>query len=194
MDSQKYNIVGLKNDLSKFGCVFNNPVVVKIENPKEKAEYILSQYLGKFEQLPEYELIYKWLEDNKGRGLLMCGSCGRGKSLFGRIVIPSLLLRDMNLCCNVVNATEIATKIKEISQKRIIYIDDIGRESESVEYGNRLDAMPYLVDLAEQTSKMLIISTNLTAVEIKERYGERTLDRLKAIMSVVSFKGESMRK
>ena len=194
MDLQKYEIGRLKSDLAKFGCVFNEPVIVKIQNPKQKAEFILTQYLGKFQQLPEYELIYRWLESNNGRGLLMCGSCGRGKSLFGRIVIPSLLLRDMNLCCNIVNATDIGSRIKELIQKRIIYIDDIGRENESVEYGNRFDALPYLIDIAEQTGKLLIISTNLTSAEIKERYGERTLDRLKAIMSVVSFRGGSLRK
>ena len=191
-DLSVYEIQSLITDLSKYNNVITAPIFIRIKNAKEKAEYILSQYID-FKPLPEYEAIYSWLSDNRGRGLLMCGNCGRGKSLFGRLVIPAILLREEHLICNVVNSVDLGKK-KEIFEKKIIYVDDIGRENESFEYGNKIDAVSYLIDKAEESKKLLILSTNLTLQELRDRYGDRIIDRLKAITYVVAFKGESMRK
>ena len=192
--SNTYEINRLKTDLAKFGGVFQDQVFFRIENPREKAEFILKQLIGqRYVHLPEYDAIYKWLTNNNGRGVLMSGNCGRGKSMFGRIVIPALLLRESNLCCNVVNSIDLGLK-KEIINKKIISVDDVGREREYADYGTKMDLFPCLVDRAEQEGKLLIISTNLSLKELKERYGDRIVDRLKALTYVVEFKGESMRK
>lgn len=84
--------------------------------------------------------------------------------------------------------------IDAVKQKHIIYIDDIGTESLSVKYGEKRMTFPELVDEAEKKGKLLIITTNLSLSEIKEKYGERTLDRLRAITTPIVFKGESLRK
>ena len=39
---------------------------------------------------PEYEEVAEWLTDNKGRGLWLCGECGRGKTLRGAMILPVL--------------------------------------------------------------------------------------------------------
>lgn len=51
-----------------------------------------------------------------------------------------------------------------------------------------------LVDYAEKNGIMLIITTNLTWKELTEKYGERTTDRLKALVTPIGFKGKSLRK
>ena len=81
-----------------------------------------------------------------------------------------------------------------VKQKHIIYIDDIGTENLSVKYGEKRLVFPELVDEAEKKGKLLIITTNLSLSELSEKYGERTIDRLRAITTSVLFKGESLRK
>ena len=41
--------------------------------------------------------------------------------------------------------------------------------------------------------KLLILTTNLSIDELREKYGERTVDRLRAITKTVLFTGESLR-
>jgi DNA replication protein len=64
----------------------------------------------------------------------------------------------------------------------------------SVKYGEKRLAFPELVDEAEKKGKLLIVTTNLSIQELKEKYGERTVDRLRAITTPILFKGESLRK
>ena len=75
-----------------------------------------------------------------------------------------------------------------------IYIDDIGTEEVSKVYGNVRCTFSELCDAAEQKGKLFIITTNLTANELEAKYGERTIDRLKAITKFVPFTGKSLRK
>lgn len=141
-----------------------------------------------------YRPIVDWMSDNKGRGLLMAGPCGLGKSLIGKHVLPILMQDACRKIVTVINAQELNTKIDEVLQNHIIYIDDIGTEEISKVYGNVRCTFSELCDAAEQKGKLLIISTNLTAKELESKYGERTYDRLKAITKYVSFEGKSLRK
>ena len=45
---------------------------------------------AKIEWLPEYEEVAAWMCDNKGKGLLLSGDCGRGKSNIVMFAIASL--------------------------------------------------------------------------------------------------------
>lgn len=84
--------------------------------------------------------------------------------------------------------------LDDVKQKHIIYVDDIGTESLSVKYGEKRLAFAELADETEKKGKLLIITTNLSIDELREKYGERTIDRLKAITRTVLFSGESLRK
>lgn len=141
-----------------------------------------------------YRPIVEWMNDNKGRGLLMTGRCGLGKTLIGKHILPLLLQDACRRIVTIVNSQELNTNIDEILTRHIIYIDDIGTEEVSKVYGNVRCTFSELCDAAEQKGKLLIISTNLTASELKEKYGERTLDRLRAITKFVPFIGESLRR
>lgn len=143
----------------------------------------------------DYEPIATWLSDNKGKGLLMSGSCGTGKTLIGSRIIPLLLYHYCNkLMVFQYPAQEINCKVDEILRQKIIYIDDVGKENMLNSYGNKRWIFPEIVDEAERSGKMLIISTNLDAEHLAEKYDDRTMDRLRSLTRLVPFTGKSLRK
>lgn len=150
---------------------------------KEKAEWLV-----------EYEEIAKWLSDNKGRGLLCYGNCGRGKSLICWKIIPLILHHYCKLIVSCFDVSQMNDSIERVKRNRLIYIDDIGTEQEKVDYGERRIAFSEIVDSAEKKGNLLIVTTNLTRDEISAKYGERTMDRLTAITKSVLFKGNSLRR
>ena len=163
------------------------------------AEHILQRglvhFLGKDAQwLPEYHQIVEWLTDNKKKGLLCYGNCGRGKTLITQHIIPIVLAYYYRLVVNTHTALELNENYKDIVWKKIISIDDVGTEPEANDYGVRHRYFAELVDECERKEKLLIVSTNLTGDELLERYGERTIDRLFALTNQVLFKGNSLRK
>ena len=144
--------------------------------------------------LPEYEELTNWLTDNKGRGLLCMGNCGRGKTLISGKIIPILLNHYCRKIVACFDAQQMNADIDKVKAKHILYIDDIGTENISVKFGERRLAFAELVDEAEKKGKLLIVSTNLSISDLCDKYGERTVDRLRAITTPVAFEGESLRK
>ena len=142
----------------------------------------------------EYEKVANWLENNNGKGLMLYGDCGRGKSVLCRYVLPAILLKYQNKVVSVYDVQEINTKLDEVLNKHIISIDDIGTEEISVNFGNKRLAFSEIIDFAEKYGKLIIISTNLNAKELKEKYGERVIERIVSTMSHIEFKGKSLRK
>lgn len=141
-----------------------------------------------------YRPIVDWMSDNEGRGLLITGGCGLGKTLIAKHILPLLLQDSCRKLVNIFTAQELNTKIDEILKLHIICIDDVGTEELAKIFGNVRCAFSELCDAAEQKGKLLIITTNLTANELEAKYGERTIDRLKAITKFVPFTGKSLRK
>ena len=145
---------------------------------------------------PEYEEVAEWLTDNKGRGLWLCGECGRGKTLIGAKILPVLFnfYHFPKKTITLYDAKDLNSKFNDIVTKHIIYIDDVGKESVEVSYGNRNLRFPDIVDEAEKKGNLLMFSTNLSQEKIVEKYGERTVDRLRAITKKIVFRGKSLRK
>lgn len=154
----------------------------------------LVHFCGEHTQwLPEYEAVSSWLECNGGRGILCYGNCGRGKSLITQRIMPIIFQRWHGLIVNNVVASELASRFQEVSQYKLLSIDDVGTEDIANRYGEKHDYFREIVDLAERKQKLLLISTNFGLKEIAERYGERTIDRLRAITTTVQFNGRSLR-
>lgn len=172
-----------------------NTIRVSIPNAKETLMQGIRFYTvdDAAKWLPEYDAIAEWLSDNKGRGLLCYGNCGRGKSLICCKILPVLLSHYHRKVMSVCDAQHMNSNIDAVKAKHIICIDDIGTEEASVKFGERRQAFPEIVDEAEKRGKLLVATTNLTISEIKEKYGERTVDRLVAITKAVHFHGESLR-
>lgn len=145
---------------------------------------------------PEYEEVAEWLTDNKGRGLWLCGECGRGKTLIGAKILPVLFnfYHFPRKIISLYDAKDMNNVYNDIVKKHIIYIDDVGKESVEVNYGNRNLRFPDIVDEAEKKGKLLMFSTNLSQEKMVEKYGERTVDRLRAITKKIVFRGKSLRK
>ena len=181
------------DELANNNAKVKNSVYFKIKNAKEKAESVLKKYLPNFKPLQEYDKIYSWLENNRGRGLLLVGTCGLGKSLFSQIVIPYLLLTECRLQVNVIKAVDLQENFQAIKNRKILSIDDIGIETLLNEYGQKRDCFCEFMDKADSIGTLIIATTNLNAKQLEERYGERTLDRLRGNMEVVVLKGNSMR-
>ena len=69
---------------------------IRVANAKERMQKGLQHFLGdKAQWLPDYDEIADWLSDNKGRGLLLVGISGLGKSVICQKILPVLLGSDV---------------------------------------------------------------------------------------------------
>ena len=185
------------------GAQLPSTVSIKIPNAEERLRGGLDYFVNVFSRgavtkatwdEANYRPVVDWMTDNQGRGLLMIGNCGLGKSLIGKYILPYLIRASCRKVVNIFNAQELNSKPDEILSYHIIYIDDIGTENISNIYGNKRIPFMELCDAVEQKGKLLICSTNLTLDELAEKYGERTIDRLRATTKVIPFVGKSLRK
>ena len=143
-----------------------------------------------YEHLDSYDEIIDWLSDTNGRGLMLMGECGLGKSTILNYVIPAIFRTKTNKLLTSTPAKELGEI--ERSSASFIIIDDLGTESIKNDYGTKIDAVADAISYAEDSSKTLLITTNLASKALKERYDERTLDRLRKC-KVVVIKGKSFR-
>lgn len=149
--------------------------------------------------LREYQNIVDWLHDSKGYGLLVIGDSGLGKSVICRDIIPAILNEQDANCgretCLVTTSYDLATYGDDLDlhSQKFIMIDDIGTEGEFVKFGTRRNMFMEVVDYAERSGTVLILTSNLTIEQLKEKYDERTTDRLKSLCRLVKIEGESLR-
>ena len=149
----------------------------------------------------EYKQIVSWLQDNQGKGVILLGGIGQGKTTICQYVIKPILeayqVFGQNNAVTFVDAKDMGKKVKSYEDSlpdKAMILDDVGTESETVYWGESHNSFFELVDYAEKNGIMLIITTNLTWKELTEKYGERTTDRLKALVAPIVFKGKSLRK
>lgn len=175
-----------------------NHVKIVIPDARQILFNAMTYFVGlegkKMEWLPEYDKVAEWLVNNNGRGLFLFGNCGRGKSILCRFAIPAILLKYMRKVTSVYDVQDMNKDIDSVLSKHIISIDDIGTEELSVKYGEKRLAFAEVMDAAEKYGKLIIVSTNLTGPELKERYGDRIVDRIHSTMFQVNFNGKSLRK
>lgn len=144
--------------------------------------------------LDEYEAVAEWLADNQGKGLLCAGNCGRGKTVICQQVLPVVFRHWHRLIVNTITATELNAQYDEYKYYKIIAVDDVGTESVANKFGEKHSYFSELVDEAERKQKLLIVTTNCNEKQLSETYGDRTMDRLRALTKVVPFIGNSLRK
>lgn len=155
-----------------------------------KAFEYYDRTIDTYKHLPAYDEIIDWMVDTKGKGLIIMGECGLGKSTILNYVIPAIFRTKTNKVLRSIPAKELGTVERNIAP--FIIIDDLGTESIKNDYGTKIDAVTDAISYAEDSSKTLIITTNLSPNSLKERYDERTLDRLRKC-KVVIIKGKSFR-
>lgn len=155
-----------------------------------KAFKYYDRTIDRYEHLPAYDEVIDWMVDTRGRGLMLMGECGLGKSTILNYVIPAIFRTKTNKALRSIPAKELAAVEKNVAP--FIIIDDLGTESIKNDYGTKIDAVADAISYAEDSSKTLLITTNLSPKSLKERYDERTLDRLRKC-KVVIIKGKSFR-
>lgn len=136
-----------------------------------------------------YREVADWLTDNHGRGLLLYGSCGLGKTMLARYILPPLIHQSCSKITHCYTMTELnnPSTLDEAMRYKILSIDDVGVEEQMISFGQRRNVFDEIMDSAEKQGKLLIITTNLTGRLIEERYGTRTLDRIQSLCRRVMF-------
>ena len=173
--------------------VYNRYKLGSKEELKEmfiKAFKYYDRTIDKYEHLSAYDEVIDWMVDTRGRGLMLMGECGLGKSTILNFVIPAIFRTKTNKVLRSIPAKELAAVERNVAP--FIIIDDLGTESIKNDYGTKIDAVADAISYAEDSSKTLLITTNLSPNSLKERYDERTLDRLRKC-KVVIIKGKSFR-
>jgi DNA replication protein DnaC len=174
---------------------------IRIPNAKDALLAGIQHFTGdRAKWLPAYDQIADWLTDNHNKGLLCVGECGLGKTLICCNVLPVLIHHYCHKIVSVYDATALAARHTEAMHDKLLVLDDIGTEPpESIIYGERHIYFNELVDEAEKRGNLLIITSNLRTKakpdqpSIEDTYGLRTLDRLNAICTTVTFRGKSLR-
>ena len=162
-----------------------------------------------FQWLDEYYHVKSWMMNTEGKGLLLMGSCGRGKSVIASGVIP-VLFRMKGKYLRPVHAQDMTkptpqqpylaygqrpeTWLDYLQRCPFPIIDEFGVEMQVNDYGEKCEGFNLVINAAERYNRPMFITTNLTEEQILARYGERTLDRLGHLCKTVKFTGESLRK
>lgn len=157
-----------------------------------------------------YELGKKYVENfskikEKGLGLIIYGGVGNGKSYLSFSIANELLKTYRTVVCISVNG--LLDRIKEtynnwgnegerevINSLRcadLLIIDDLGVEK-STEWSNT--KIYDIIDSRYRNKLPVIITTNHSIGELREKYGERTADRLCEICINIEYKGNSLRR
>lgn len=149
----------------------------------------------KAEWLSEYDQIANWLTDNQGKGLLLIGPPGVGKSEICMKVIPMIFRMAFHKIFSRYQATELCNEAtyRTSLRQRFIAIDDFGIEGTFYDYGNPHIVFSEIVDGIEKYGTLLVTNTNLTLEEIKVKYGLRIFDRLRANTQIVVIREKSLR-
>jgi len=164
---------------------------ISIPDAENVLRLLLAERMGNnFKWLPEYSKVAEWMTDNNGRGLLLMGNVGRGKTEIGRNIMPAVINHHYRRIVNCYDAVDLSARKSEfLDNCWPLCIDDLGTEKDA----KSRDVFERLADQMEKRGRFLIVTTNLSAEDIRRIYGDRVFDRLKGNTTCIVFKGDSMR-
>ena len=139
-------------------------------------------------------------ELDTGKGLLICGGTGSGKTQFFSII--QMALQYTGKSFRMFNCIEIEQAIRfggdySAYDNGDVCFDDLGAEQiETLMYGNRVIPMSEILQrrYVRRDGGKTHVTTNLNMIEIQNRYGSRVSDRLREICNLVIFDRGSFRK
>lgn len=165
-------------------------------------EYDSSITEANFVFLPEYKKLREYLKDTQGKGLLLSGGPGVGKSIILKKIIPTVYaLRNLEVfpvsCYDlhkIINPKESnETVFDKVSQRRHILLDEIGVEINVNIYGEKFNPVEWLINASEDNNKALFATTNLNDDMLYAMYGKRAFDRLIKKVSKIEFVNKSFK-
>jgi DNA replication protein DnaC len=132
------------------------------------------------------------------RGVTLSGVPGSGKSFFFELFQKFSNLVAINSVLFLREAMKTTDKIYEIgSLEKDLIIDDLGAEVKMIHYGMATELFAEVLmmryEIWKQENILTFVTTNLSAVEIEERYGKRVADRLFEMTSFITSKNKNMR-
>ena len=126
-----------------------------------------------------------------GRNIMLAGPVGVGKTFF---FWAAGVKNALNLKMVQGFSRE---RLKEATLsycKEPVLIDDLGaEESLMMDYGSRVELLPEVLEIRQDSAAPTYFTTNLTPHELRNRYGDRVVDRLMTGMAFFSLSGESKR-
>jgi DNA replication protein DnaC len=182
----------------------------RVPTEKEKmtqAEDLIERGYMPFDK-DSFREICTYLAASNGKGLLLTGKAGTGKTHLFRTRFPNTRIctaakieqawRDSGkLEGNFWYDTYRLFLSEEQSHKVNLIVDDLGQEPVTKSYGNVSEAIEQFVCQRYQewqTHKVrTLFSTNLTPSELDSRYGRRVTDRLQEMCVLIVMNGKSMR-
>ena len=148
-------------------------------------------------------------------GVMLCGTCGNGKTTlvfalrstisylkskghFDKYRNTSNPYFDFELrfvdARDVIEIYKDRPRYADLRSERLLAIDDLGKEPvEVLDYGNVTNPLIDLLEYRYLYQKFTIITTNLDAKQIREKYGARVADRFNEMLEVIVFQDISYR-
>ena len=183
---QKLRVMGFpESDMSTW-------TFAKDDRSNEKLSKIAENYVNHFDEMKE-----------RGKGLLFFGSVGTGKTFISACIANALI--DQGIPCLVTNFARLTNTISGmydgkqeyidgLNRFKLLVIDDLATERDT-EYMNEI--VWNIIDARYRSGLPLIITTNLTADEIKnpaEIKRQRVYSRLLEMTIPVKVEGKDRRK
>lgn len=152
------------------------------------------KYIDNFKEIKEEEL-----------ELLITGAVGNGKSYLSFSIANALLKKGVLVVCISINGLLERIKetystlgkegeweiIKLLGNADLLVIDDLGTE-QNTEWS--ISKIYTIIDSRYRNKLPTVVTTNYPVDILKDRYGERTVDRLIEMCTIVESKGISIRK
>ena len=156
----------------------------------------LSERMGSnFVWLPEYTKVVEWMKDNNGRGLLLKGNVGRGKTEIGRNIMPAVINHHYRRIVNCYDAVELSARKSEfLNNNWPLCIDDLGTESmNSMKFSELFNIINTRLLNQNSHCTKTIISTNLSLQNLFNSYDERIVSRFVGNYNICRFFGDDIR-
>ena len=147
----------------------------------------------------------EWMTKPGGKQwLFLTGNCGTGKTTLLKAIRNTLLeynVENLSLRASdfpnwfINNEEQTRLSLLHGDWCRVLLLDDIGVEQTEIkDYGNVIQ--PFIKIVEERYSRMLpmVVSTNLSGKEMTDRYGARTIDRIKEMSEYIKYNAKSFRK